>query len=161
MRMTIAANAGQSHRRRDGVCELFVDANLFFLSGSGRNHCKYQFTIREVLAAEQNTRSGTQLDAGENPSAALLDCSERVVGCASGNAPDTIAGCRIRPAIHLSTPPRASITAFRRLRPGPTSFPDTRLLWMIPSSPRFVLRPGCRILEFCRFVTCRIRTAWS
>ena len=31
---TRAANAGQSHRRRGGVCELFVDANLFFFQGA-------------------------------------------------------------------------------------------------------------------------------
>ena len=41
----MAASAIQSHRRRNGVCELFVDANLFFLPGTGRNICTYQFTI--------------------------------------------------------------------------------------------------------------------
>jgi hypothetical protein len=30
---TIAAKTGQNHRRRDGACELFVNANLFFFQG--------------------------------------------------------------------------------------------------------------------------------
>lgn len=35
MRRTIAmANAGQIHRRRGGVFELFVNANLFFFQGA-------------------------------------------------------------------------------------------------------------------------------
>ena len=56
----MAASAIQNHRRREGVCELFVDANLFFLPGTGRNICKYQFTIpRGFDGRTEPSRSGT------------------------------------------------------------------------------------------------------
>ncbi len=51
-----------------------------------------------------------------------------------------------RLAILLSTQPRVSTRSFQRLRSGPISFLATRSLWTIPSSPRCVRKPGCRIL---------------
>jgi hypothetical protein len=60
----------------------------------------------------------------------------------------TINGCRNlpapRPAIPHSTRAPVSITIFRKLKHGRTSFQDMRLLWMILNSPPFAQRRACR-----------------
>src|SRR5438445_11551746 len=66
----------------------------------------------------------------------------------------TINGCRnlLVPPLHatrllvtpLSTRAPGSITHSRKLKLGPTSFQDTRLLWMIPNLRRSARRRACR-----------------
>ena len=135
-----------------------------------QEQCKYQSTIREAPTAGQKARAqvptwmpggGVRLhfsgsvggtprqrdlaQGGRRSELRLYDGTEEGTD-RRGN--DRILVCRTRHVTRLSTLPRGSITNFRPSRPGRTSFPDTRLLWMIRSLLRCVPRPGCRILEF-------------
>src|ERR1700690_917418 len=63
----------------------------------------------------------------------------------------TIAECESllvprHPVTQRSTPARASIASSRRLKPGPISFPATRLWSTIRNSPPSARRPACPIL---------------
>ena len=151
----VAASAIQSHRRRDGACELFVDANLFFLPGTGRNICTYQFTIpRGSDGRTELSRSGTNWMPRERVRlhSSARGASERPRQQATRRSKlrrylgDRIRGCRIRHITLLNTPRQVWTTNFLRSKPGRTSFRGTKLSWTIRSSHRFVRRPGCRIL---------------
>ena len=81
--MTTAASTNQGHRRRGGVCELFVDANLL----SFRVRQEYQYAV--IYHSPGRDRidglyiSGTSFDAREQRSAARTQPG-KVLGCRYG-----------------------------------------------------------------------------
>jgi hypothetical protein len=68
----VATSAIQSHRRRDAVCELFVDANLFFFQGPAGISVRINLPSREALTAGLNSRAQVPIGCPESGFGCIL-----------------------------------------------------------------------------------------